>query len=427
MIPNIDKITNFTLSNQSNDLLFVCDEHAQKISELVKKTFNEIIENNIFLKELFENDSDINLSSPYRITFSSLSITIEQENKSKSLTFSNLNLCNSDQKKIKSKCIYALEEINAIYRNCHSNKTSPSISQFDAPSRKNAPQFRKGSKIPFQARKTGNPSYRPRTNSNYFLKKQKPIPRRISTNSPPIGDSVSKAHMHLSPTHSVHELDSSTSRQLSSADSYVPVVPNSVSHTSEILVSPSYQTTKSLDLLTTLIEMANEFEKITDKTDVDRLKQQVIEKAKQAPDLQESIFYNLYILNKKKNNLPEPTNESERFLLGQYYFADEEYNNVKTTNLDRALSLRLYVLQEMANHLLVKGKAIEREILKIYELLPQDIKNSVEGHLWQLDGCNKKQDPLYGFKAFRELEGFTSDTNKKSRALSKTLIELISK
>ena len=97
MLPKIDKISNLTLSNQSNNFVFVCDEHELRISDLIKKTFNEMLEESIFLKDLFDRDPDIDLSSPYRLVFSTRSITIAQEEKSKSLTFSNLNLCNPDQ------------------------------------------------------------------------------------------------------------------------------------------------------------------------------------------------------------------------------------------------------------------------------------------------------------------------------------------
>lgn len=140
-----------------------------------------------------------------------------------------------------------------------------------------------------------------------------------------------------------------------------------------------------------------------------------------------SIFRTMYFLLMKKANEAEPETE-ERWETGRYYFMDDVYLGVKATNHDRAMALRIAVLEELDELFkLPLNEEASAVLIRLYDLLPKEVKDQIEGCLWQVKGSRRDVVSDYGFRAFHNLDGEAATNIERARAIRDYITEAIAR
>lgn len=88
------------------------------------------------------------------------------------------------------------------------------------------------------------------------------------------------------------------------------------------------------------------------------------------------------------------------------------------------MALRIVILEELAKLFELESTEEETQaLIDLYDMLPKEATDKIEGYLWLLKAVGKDVVADYGHRAFHNKEGETATNQERARAIGYYLVE----
>jgi hypothetical protein len=185
------------------------------------------------------------------------------------------------------------------------------------------------------------------------------------------------------------------------------------------LLRAKAETTSSLipnETLQTCLELADQLEAASSETTPPAPFLEQFQRLD--PRVKDSVFFHTYLLHS-----PE---RYEDWDLGKYYFFNEHQHDRDfiTTNGARAIAVRNFVLEHLAEKFHTASPSERTAILDIFHRLPEMERNNIYRHLWHIHKPHSSLErSRYGEFAFLSQEGLSATDVQRGRAIANHLQE----
>lgn len=140
---------------------------------------------------------------------------------------------------------------------------------------------------------------------------------------------------------------------------------------------------------------------------------------KNASGIASSLFFEMYLIGeKKRKDLDEQAEETsqQNYKIGSDLFIND---HDKINDDDRELAIERLIMKQLANELAQAHLSQEdhRQLLAAYQELPQQAREKIEGHLWEVEGGKIDAPVDFGAQGMQDIEGRLTSPGNQAEAI----------